>query len=129
MNSNISAHFPIPAEIANRFDAALDHLGAWMDVELDSLEDLLGRSGYPESAEDIAALRGLHLDATADAREVEHLLTGAGAILEQLLQRVQGLPIAGTPAGPATADFDAWVCWSGARLADILTTIRRALIA
>lgn len=57
------------------------------------------------------------------------MLAGAVAPLERLLERVRSIPFEGPLAGQAPSDFDAWVCWSGARLEDIIATVRYALAA
>ena len=129
MNSIVFTHFVTPVQGAPRLAIALHRLGAWFDAEIGNLEDLLDIAGHDEAIDDIEVLHGLHLDADAKAGDLERLLKEAKPPLERLLGRVQSIPLEGPIAGPAPSDFDAWVRWTGARLEDILATLRRALAA
>jgi len=89
--------------------------------------NLLDIAGQEDGIDDIGALYRLHLASDAPPNDVRRLLQDALAPLERLLERVETIPVEGALTGAATSDFNAWVCWSGARLEDILTTLRRAL--
>lgn len=129
MNSIVFTHFVTPVQGASRLAIALHRLGAWFDAEIGNLEDLLDITGHEEAIDDLEVLHGLHLDADAAPKDLGRLLDEARPPLERLLERVRTIPLEGPVAGPAPSDFDAWVCWSGARLEDILATLRRALAA
>ena len=49
MDSIVFTHFVAPMSGASRLVLALDHLGAWIDAELGSLEDLLDISGHEDA--------------------------------------------------------------------------------
>ncbi len=127
MNSIIFTHVFTPAKGASRHDIAFDRLDTWLDDEIGALEDLLDMSGDEEAIDDIVALRGLHLEATSTPADIRRLLEDAHASLERLLERVQTIPLEGPLVGSVPSDFDAWTRWSGARLEDILATLRSAL--
>lgn len=129
MNSIVFTHFVSPVQGPSCLDLALTRLGAWIDAEIGSLEDLLDISGYEGAIDDIEALYRLHLDADADRRDIERLLRRALPPLERLHDQVQTIPPEASLVGQAPSDFDAWVRWSGARLEDIRETLRRALAA
>jgi hypothetical protein len=129
MNSIVFTHFAAPTEGATSPYIGLHRLGDWIGAELGSLARLVSLMGYTDAAADVAILYGLHLDTNSDGGDVARLLEEAAAALERLLERVQAFPIDGTTVGPAPPDFEAWVRWSGARLEDILKTVRRALAA
>jgi hypothetical protein len=126
MNSIVFTHFAAPKG-APSLEIALDRLSAWIDSELDSLEALLALADPGAAATDIAALRGLHLDASSTCQEVGQLLAEAQVALERLLERMRAMPVDVPLVGPAPHDADAWLRWSGARLEDILATLCRAL--
>lgn len=128
MNSIVFTHVFAPDGLPS-LDTALDRLGAYLDAELGSLEDLLDIAGHEDAIDDIGALHRLHLDSDAAPKDVRRLLEGALVPLERLHERVETIPLDGALTGAAPSDFDAWVCWSGARLKDILATLRRALAA
>ena len=71
----------------------------------------------------------LHLENGATRGDVQLLLQGAVPPLERLLYRVQTIPLEGPFAERVPSDFDAWVRWSGARLEDILASLRHAMAA
>lgn len=123
MNSIVFTYVSTPTKVASRHDIALNRLAVWLDDEIGALEDLLDISGHEEAIDDIEALRGLYLEAPSSSSDTWCLLEGAQASLERLLKRVRMIPL----GGPVPSDFDAWVCWSGAQLEDILTTLRQAL--
>jgi hypothetical protein len=126
MNSIVYTHVFTPDGAKSHY-VALDRLGDWCTAELGSLARLLRLMGYTDAAADIALLHGLHLDPSSGAGDIARLLEDAAAALERLLERVRAFPVAGETVGPAPSDFEAWVCWSGARLEDIHRTVRRAL--
>jgi hypothetical protein len=126
MNSIIYTHFLTP-DGATALEVALVRLGDWCNTELGSLARLVRLMGYTDAAADIALLHGLHLTPNSGTGDIARLLEDAAAALERLLERVQAFPIAGETVCPAPPDFEAWVCWSGARLEDIHRTVRRAL--
>ncbi|WP_101069161.1 hypothetical protein [Roseovarius salinarum] len=127
MNSIIRTHVLTPVHGAFLLEAALDRLGAWLDTELGSLENLLDITGHAKAAGDIAALRGLHLNATSTPTDVRRLLEAARSSLARLLDRVRTIPANAEFGWWLPSDFDAWVCWSGARLEDIIKTLQNAL--
>jgi hypothetical protein len=129
MDTIIFTHFVTPTSGASRLVLALDHLGAWVDAELGSLEDLLDISGHEEAIDDIMTLHGLHLDAGATPGDMTRLLESAQASLVRLLTRVRTIPLDAPRLGRVLSDFDVWVCRSEARLEDILATLHRALAA
>ena len=127
MNSIVFTHFVTPVQGASRRAIALHRFGAWFDAEISSLGDLLDIAGHDEADDDIEVLHGLHLDTDAEPGDLERLLEEARSPLERLLERVRTIPLGDPPAGTIPSDFDAWVRWSGARLEDILATLRHAL--
>lgn len=129
MDSIVFTKFVTPASGASRLVIALDHLGAWIDAELGSLEDLLDISGHEEAIDDIMTLHRLHLDDGATPGDVERLLESAQASLVRLLTRVQKIPLDAPRLGSVLSDYDAWVRRSEARLEDILATLHRTLAA
>lgn len=58
MNSIILTHVAASTPGEFLLDAALDRLGAWLDAEMGSLEDLLDISGHGDAEGDIKILRG-----------------------------------------------------------------------
>ena len=129
MNSIVFTHFDAPAPGVSSLDIALDRLGAWLDSEIGSIEDLLYISGHEDAIADIVALRGLHLEATSTPEDTRRLLEDAKVSLERLLERVWTIPSVGPFTRPTPSDFDAWLRWTGARLDDILATLRHSLAA
>ena len=127
MDSIIFTHFVTPASGASRLVLVLDHLGAWIDAELGSLEDLLDISGHEEAIDDIMALHRLHLDAGATPGDVKRLMENAQTPLVRLLTRVRKIPLDAPRLGSALSDYDVWVRRSEASLEGILATLRRAL--
>ncbi len=93
------------------------------------LEELLEISGRKDAINDIEAIYRLHLEADSTLWNVEQLLQDAILPLERLLERVEKMPAEDQLAGQVSPDFDAWIRWSGARLEDILATLRRAIDA
>lgn len=129
MNSIVFTHFAAPIPGTSRLDAALDRLGAYLDAEIGSLEDLFDIVDDEDATDDIGVLRMLHLDAASTPVDTRKMLEDARAFLERLLERVRALPYEGAPAGPAPSDLDAWLHWSGARLEDIVATLDYLLAA
>lgn len=127
MNSIVLTHFDVPNEAPSVSDLALYRLSEYVDNELGSVKDLLHLMGFSDAAADIAAIRGLHLTAASDSEDEERLLEEAVACLERLLDRLKSFPIRGTTTKASPPDLDAWINWSGARLDDIIATIRWAL--
>ncbi|KRS18967.1 hypothetical protein [Roseovarius indicus] len=127
MNSIVFTQFVTPVQGASCLDIPLHRLGADIDAEIGSLEYLLDISGLEDAIDDIGALSELHLAADASREDIDRLLESAVAPLERLLARVRTIPLDGPLAGPAPSDFDAWLRWPGARLEDILATLRHAL--
>uniref|UniRef100_UPI0013A6A41B hypothetical protein n=1 Tax=Meridianimarinicoccus zhengii TaxID=2056810 RepID=UPI0013A6A41B len=121
--------FLIRQDGASCLDVALDRLGAWFDAEIGDLEDLLDMTGHEGAIGDIEALYRLHLDADAAPGDVESLLKGVRPTLRRLLKRVRSIPLDGPAGKPIPSSFNMWVCWSGARLEDILATLDRAMAA
>ncbi|WP_305972537.1 MULTISPECIES: hypothetical protein [unclassified Mameliella] len=129
MNSIILTHVATSAQGGFLLDAALDRLGAWIDAELGSLEELLAISGCGDAKSGIKTLRGLHLEAAATQTETRRLLEDAQESLECLMASVRTISSEALVNVRAPSDFDAWVRWSGARLQDIQITLSRALEA
>ncbi len=126
MNSIILAHVAaIPSELV--LDAALTRLGAYIDAEAGSLEDLFALTGDEAAVDDILVLRDLHLEAGATSEDIRQLLAHAWTALERLLKRVRYIPYEASFIEQTPSDLDAWHRWSGARLQDISTTLSRAL--
>lgn len=129
MNSIIFTHVATPANDGVLLDVALDRLDAWLDDEIGSLEDLLDITDHEDAIDDISVLRGLHLDAASSRADIRRLLEDAQGALGRLLERVRTIPFDGPLTGQVSSDFDAWLRWTGARLQDLLTTLRHALAA
>jgi len=127
MNSIILTH--VAASTSGEFllDAALDRLGAWLDAEMASLEDLLDVSGHGDAEGDIKILRGLHLEASSTPADTRQMLKRAQVSLECLMECVRTISPDAVTDARAPSDLDAWLRWSGARLQDIVATISRAL--
>jgi len=121
--------FVTPAQGASRLNLALNRLGVWFNAEIGNLEDMLDITGHEDAIDDIQALRRMHLKADATPEDVGRLLEDAVAPLERLLKRVRTIPVENPLAVQPRSDFDAWPRRSGARLADILATVRYALAA
>jgi hypothetical protein len=130
MNSVISTHFAVPGETrAFGLEVALDRLGAYLEDELDALSRVLSLAGQTDALSDIAALAGLHLGARTTPGDVRALLQEARTRLERLLDSVRRIPVGCEVTAPAPEDFDAGVCWAGARLEDIVATLSHILAA
>lgn len=128
MNSITFSHSAAPAQGEFLLDVALDRLGAWLDAELGSLEDLIEISGRRGDAnEDIVALRNLHLEAASTQADIKQLLENAQAALERLMECLQAVSPEDVVDTRAPSNFDAWLRWTGARLQDIAITLSRAL--
>lgn len=108
-------------------DAALIRLGAYIDEEAGSLEDLMRLTGNEVAVDDIRALHDLHLAAGALPSEIRQLLKHAQLSLERLLGFLQGIPVDASCFEEVPSDFSAWQRWSGARLQDLTLTLARAL--
>ncbi|WP_432256605.1 hypothetical protein [Limimaricola sp. AA108-03] len=114
-------------------EIALHRLGAWLDAERVTLGRVLAQAGRPQGAAALAALDQLHLDPDFTNEHLRDLLEEAHVCLEVLLETLHIIPgrcRSETAWGmPGPAPFDAHLRWSGARLEDILATLRRALMA
>ena len=108
-------------------DAALIRLGAYIDEEAGSLEDLMRLTGNEIAVDDIRALHDLHLAAGALPSDIRQLLKHAQLSLERLLGLLQGIPVEASWVEKVPSDFSAWQRWSGARLQDLTTTVSRTL--
>ena len=134
MNSIIFTHaVAAPVEGASILDLALDRLGAWLDAERDTLGRVLTQAGLGQAGGALEALDQLHLEPGATAQDLRDLLEDALISLEVLLESVRSIPIC-TPLQtawglPGPDAFDRHVRWSGARIEDILATLRHALAA
>ncbi len=127
MNSIILTHVAASDQGEFILDAALDRLGAWLDVEMGSLEELLDISGCGDAKEDIKVLRGLHLEAASTPTDTRRMLKRAQVSLERLMEYVWTIWPDAVVDARAPTDLDAWLRWSGARLQDSVVTISRAL--
>jgi hypothetical protein len=133
MNSIIETHFGAPSGGASSLEAALDRMGAWLDAERDTLGRVLAQGGRPHAAAALEALDQLHLEPRAGEAALHELLEDALGALEYLLATLRAIPsrcALETAWGlPGPASFDTHLRWSGARLQDIVATLRRALDA
>lgn len=134
MNSIVFTHFvAAPLEDASIPDLALAHLGDWLDAERDTLSRVLAQAGQEQAADALEALDQLHLDPDSTAEDLRDLLEEAETCLEVLLETVRVIPSRcrlQTAWGlPGLDTIDRHVRWSGARLDDILATLRHALAA
>lgn len=131
MDPFIVPHFAVRRVAVDALEAALEHLGAWLDAERDTLAQLLAQAGRWQAAIALDEMAQLHLEPQATAEDLRDLLERARACLEYLFETVCALPRHGrlvTAWGlPGPAAFDAHVRYSGARLEDILRTLTRAL--
>lgn len=127
MNSIIRTHV-MPVPNGQLLDAALARFGAYLDAEAESLEKLLALAGHDTAGGDLADLLDLHLDPGATLEDVRALLEHALKTLETLAARTGAIPTGFAPEAVIPPDFDAWVCWSCARLADICATLRHAVV-
>lgn len=126
MNSIIRTHVTDNPD-GQILDAALARFGAYLDSEAASLERLLALVGYGYAGRDLAALLDLHLDPGATLHDVRGLLEHALSTLELLAARTGAIPTDFASEAVVPSDFDAWVRWSCARLADICATLRYAI--
>ncbi|WP_417480591.1 hypothetical protein [Maricaulis maris] len=128
MNSIIRTHV---ADVPHGqiLDAALVRFGAYLDAEAESLEKLLALAGHVDVEKYLADLLDLHLEPGATLQDVRALLENALKTLETLAVRTRAIPTDFAPEAVVPPDFDAWVRWSGARLADICATLRHAVAA
>lgn len=129
MNSIILTHFVTPETGEGILEAALDRLGAYLQAEVGNLEELLNLADCGDAIDHIEGLHSLHLNAHATPEDIAQLLEEAQALLERLLERVRTITPESPLTGPASSDFDAWVRWSGARLEDMVATLRHSLAA
>ena len=131
MNSIINTHFEVSCCGTDICDAALCRLGSYLDGERDRLEGVLAQSGRAYASEALDTLGQLHLEPDATDEDLRELLEEAKSCVEYLLETVRGIPVRGRLAtayglpGPET--FDRHVRWSGARLEDLLATLKHAL--
>lgn len=133
MNSINFTHFDASAKGGSPLDLALDRLGAWLDAEHDTLGSLLAQAGRWRAMEALEELDQMHLAPETGDRALRNLLEDARTLLEVLLEALCAIPSncrLETAWGlPGPAPFDAHLRWSGARLTDILSTLKRALAA
>jgi hypothetical protein len=133
MQSILLAHVAPPAEPTELLDAALDRLGSYLDCEQETLGRVLAMAGRRHAREALRDLGQLHLPPEATVEDLRVLLEMAQVCLEYLLETVSGIPsryrLATAYGIPGPDAFDRHVVWSGARLEDILATIRHALAA
>jgi hypothetical protein len=133
MNSIVFTHVVAAPEGACPLDLALDRLGAFLDAERDALAAVLAQAGRRQAAGALESLDQLHLEPGAGPAEIRAVLEEAQVCLEVLLETLRALPRHGplqTAWGlPGPDAFDRHVRWSGARLEDILATLRHALAA
>lgn len=132
MNSIVFTHFTAP-ETASPLELALDRLDSWLAEERDTLDRLLAQVGRRKAASALEALDQLHLEPDSTAEDLRELLKDALVYVEVLLEAVRAMPSRcrlETACGlPGPAALDVHVRWSGARLEDILATLRRAVAA
>jgi hypothetical protein len=134
MNSIIFTHFVSPpAENASTLELALDRLGAWLDDERNTLGRLLAQSGKRQGATALEALEQLHLDSDSTEADLRDLLESAEVGLDVLLETLRAMPhhcrLQTAWGLPGKDALEAHVRWSGARVEDMLSTLRRALTA
>jgi hypothetical protein len=131
MNSIINTHFDVSCCGTDTCHAALCRLGSYLDGERDRLEGVLAQSGRAFASEALDALGQLHLEPDATDEDLRNLLEEAKSCVEYLLENVRGIPARGRLATayglPGPEAFDRHVRWSGARLEDLLATLKHAL--
>ena len=110
-----------------RTDTALCALNLYLDNEARA-RALLALFGDRSAAAALDSLRLLHVEADATEGDRECLVAGALASLEFVLKRIGDLTSDPELQGAAPADFDAWLRWSGARLEDVVASLRRCLL-
>ena len=115
-------------EAVRRTDTALCALSLYLDNEADRARALLALCGDRSAAATLDSLQLLHIEADATEGDLERLVAGALASLEFVLERVGDLPSDSELHGAPPADFDAWLRWSGARLEDVVASLRRCLL-
>ena len=129
MNTTLLAQpttsFPSP------LDTALDYLGAWHDAERETLGRVFAQVDQWNARGALEAFDQLHLDPEATEDDFLELLEEARMLLQIMIEALRALPSRctlqtafGLP-GPDT--FDRHVCWSGARLEDVLENLNRVL--
>lgn len=130
MNSIVFTHFSAP-EGASIPELALDRLADWLDEERDTLGRILAQAGRRQAASVLEALDQLHLEPESTAEDLRDLLEDARVYLEILLEAVSAIPdrcrLETAYGMPGPAAFDAHVRWSGARLEDMVSTLRHAM--
>src|SRR6056297_1321328 len=133
MNSIVFTHFEVPDEGAAPLTVALDRLSAWLDAERDTLGRVLAQAGQLQTSSALEALDQLHLEPGHGPAEIRELLEHALVLLEVLLGNLRDMSCRQATisawGGPGPAAFDTHVRWSGARLEDIVATLKRALAA
>ena len=116
-------------EAVRRTDTALCALSRYLDHEAASARALLALCGDRSAAATLDRLQLLHIEPDATEGDLERLVAGALASLEFVLERVGDLPSDPELCGAAPADFDAWLRWSGARLEDVVASLRSCLLS
>jgi len=133
MNYIFFTRFEAPAEGAARLTLALERLSAWLDAERDTLGGLLAQTGQSQTSSAFEELDQLHLEPGHGPAEIRELLEHALTLLEVLLGNLRDMSCRQATisawGGPGPAAFDTHVRWSGARLEDIVATLKRALAA
>ena len=121
---------PIHVAQTDRPDAlvlALRRLSLYLDTETDVLAQILEVATRHRPNRALEALLSLHLEPDSCDREIRQLLETARDTLNELLDDVRAISVDSQTCAPGIEDFDARARWAGARLQDILATVKWAL--
>ena len=115
----------------SHFDAALDQLSLWHDAEGEALGRLFAQIDQRSACRALESLDQLHLDPEATEDDFREVLEEARVLLQIMMRALRAIPSRcrlqtafGLP-GPHT--FEQHVCWSGARLEDVIKVLDQIL--
>jgi len=130
MNTTLLAQ-PSSSFLPSQLDSALDHLSAWHDAERETLGRLFAQVDRWNARSALEMLDQLHLDPEATEDDFLELLEEARMLLQIMIEALRALPsrcTLQTAFGlPGPDSFDRHVCWSGARLEDVLKILNQVL--
>lgn len=127
MNSILPIHIA-PSPTDTTLELGLRRLGLYIDNELDLLIKIVRAGNLRRASDALDKLSGLHLYPGSTDQDTQRLVETARNILDDVLCDIRAMPVNGETCAPAgLSDFDARVAWAGARLEDMIATLKWAL--
>lgn len=131
MRSINCTHFNPPTYKLTSLEIGVDRLGQYIDAEQETLGRVLAQANCRRAGCSLEKIAQLHLPTNWGSLELRDLLEEAEALLEHIFETLQSIPHYQRTVSawglPGPAPFSVNLCWSAARLQDIIASLRWAL--